>query len=92
MNGTTPLNTPPMIYDWKEEQKGNLQCCLRISVSLRPLELWGGFGNCPEFSEINAQLFVSGVCVKSGMGAPLYRYTSQAGPRFGGSGSLEEWK
>ena len=26
------------------------------------------------------------------MGAPLYRYTSQADPRFGDSWSLEEWK
>ncbi len=25
------------------------------------------------------------------MGAPLYRYTGQAGPRFEDSGSLEEW-
>ncbi len=24
MNGTTPLNTPRMIYHWKEERKGNL--------------------------------------------------------------------
>ncbi len=67
MNGTTPLNTPRMIYHWKEERKGNLKCHLRISVSLRRLELWGGFGNHPEFSEINAQLFVSGVRAKSGM-------------------------
>ncbi len=66
MNGTTPLKTPRMIYDWKEERKRNLECHLRISVSFRPLELWGGFGNRPEFSKINAQLFVSGVCVKSG--------------------------
>ena len=54
-----------MIYDWKEERNGNLECHLRISVSCRPLELWGGFGNHLEFSEINAQLFVSRVCVKS---------------------------
>jgi hypothetical protein len=66
MNGTTPLNTPRMIYHWKGEQKGNLQCHLRISVSLRRLELWGGFGNRPEFSKINAQLFVSGVSARSG--------------------------
>jgi hypothetical protein len=66
MNGTTPLNTPRMIYHWKEERKGNLKCHLRISVSLRHLELWGGFGNCPEFRKINAQLFVSGVRAKSG--------------------------
>ncbi len=26
------------------------------------------------------------------MGAPLYRYTVQVAPRFGKSGSLEEWK
>jgi hypothetical protein len=26
------------------------------------------------------------------MGAPLYRYTGQVGPRFGDSGSLVEWK
>ncbi len=26
------------------------------------------------------------------MGAPLYRYTGQVGPRFGKSGSLVEWK
>ncbi len=26
------------------------------------------------------------------VGAPLYRYTGQVGPRFGDSGSLEEWK
>jgi hypothetical protein len=55
MNGTTPLNTPCMIYHWKEERKGNLECHLRISVSLRRLELWGGFGNRLEFGEINAQ-------------------------------------
>jgi hypothetical protein len=67
MNETTPLNTPPMIYDWKGERKGILECHLRISVSLRPLELWGGFGNHLEFSKINAQLFVSGVWVKSGI-------------------------
>ncbi len=66
MNGTTPLNTPRMIYHWKEERKGNLECHLRISISLRRLELGVGFGNRPEFSKINAQLFVSGVCVKSG--------------------------
>ena len=66
MNGTTPLNTPRMIYHWKEEQKGNLGCHLRISVPLRGPELWGSFGNRPEFSEIKAQLFVSGVRAKSG--------------------------
>ncbi len=66
MNGTTPLNTPRMIYHWKEERKGNLECHLRISVSLRRSELWGGFANRPEFSEINAQLFVSRVRVRSG--------------------------
>ncbi len=65
MNGTTPLNTPHMIYHWKEEQKGILKCHLRISVSLKRLELWGGFANHPEFSKINAQLFVSGVRIKS---------------------------
>jgi hypothetical protein len=26
------------------------------------------------------------------MGAPLYSYTGQVGPRFGNSGSLEVWK
>ncbi len=67
MNMTTPLNKPHMMYDWKEERKGNLKCRLRISVSLRPQELWDGFGNRPEFSKINAQLFVSGVRVKSGI-------------------------
>ena len=61
MNETRPLNTPCVIYHWKEERKRNLECHLRISVSLRCLELWGGFGNPPEFSKINAQLFVSGV-------------------------------
>ena len=45
--------------------KGESECHLRISVSLKRLELWGGFGNHPEFSEINAQLFVSGVRVKA---------------------------
>ena len=66
MNETTPLNTPRMIYHRKEERKRNLECHLRISISFRRLELWGGFGNRPEFSEINAQLFVSGIHVKSG--------------------------
>jgi hypothetical protein len=50
MNGKTPLNTSRMTYHWKEEQKGNLECHLRISVALRPLELWGDFGKRPEFS------------------------------------------
>ena len=54
MNGTTPLNTPRMIYHWKEERKGYLECHLRIAVSLRRLELWDGFANRPEFSEIDA--------------------------------------
>ena len=67
MNGATPLNTPRIIYHWKEERKGNLECHLRISVSLRRPELWGSFGNRPEFSEINAQLFPSGVRAKTGM-------------------------
>ncbi len=66
MNGTTPLNTPRMIYHKKEERNGNLECHLRISVSLRRQELWGGFANRPEFSEINAQLIPSGVRARSG--------------------------
>jgi hypothetical protein len=67
MNETTPLNTPRMMYHRKKERKGNLECHLRISVSLRRLQLWGSFGNRPEFSKINAQLlFVSRVRVKSG--------------------------
>ncbi len=55
-----------MMYHWKEERKGNLECHLRISVPLRRPELWGSFGNRPEFSKINAQLFVSGVRARSG--------------------------
>jgi hypothetical protein len=55
-----------MIYHWKEERKGNLECHLRISVPLRRPELWGSFGNRPEFSKINAQLVVSGVRARSG--------------------------
>ena len=66
MNGTTLLNTPRMIYHWKEERKGYLECHLRIAVSLRRPELWDGFANRPQFSEINAQLFVSRVRVRSG--------------------------
>jgi hypothetical protein len=50
MTERTLLNTPHMIYHWKEERKGNLECHLRISDSLRRLELWGGFGKRPEFS------------------------------------------
>ena len=65
MNETTPLNTPRMIYHWKEERKGNLECHLRISVPLRRRELWGGFGNRPEFSEINAHKKASGVRAKA---------------------------
>ena len=33
-----------------------------------------------------------GMLSQGHMGAPLYRYTIQVGPRFGKSGSLEEWK
>ncbi len=66
MNGTTPLNIPRMKYHWKEERKGNLECHLRISVSLKRPELWGSFGNRSEFSKINAQLFPSGVRAKTG--------------------------
>ena len=33
------------------------------------------------------------VCfLKGNMGAPLYHCTGQVAPRFGKSGSLEEWK
>ena len=31
-------------------------------------------------------------CLKGIWGAPLYRYSGQASPRFGDLGSLEEWK
>ncbi len=33
-----------------------------------------------------------GMLLQGPMGAPLYRYTGQVGPRFENSGSLEEWK
>ncbi len=33
-----------------------------------------------------------GILSQGHMAAPLYRYTSQVSPRFGDSGSLEEWK
>ena len=33
-----------------------------------------------------------GMLSQGHMGAPLYRYTGQVGPRFGKSGSLVEWK
>ncbi len=33
-----------------------------------------------------------GMLSQGHVGAPLYRYTDQAGPRFGDSGSLVEWK
>ena len=83
MNGTTPLNTPRMIYHWKEERKGNLECHLRISVSLRRPELWGGFANRPEFSEINAQLFVSRVRVRSGILSGCYATSLGTGSYLG---------
>ena len=39
------------------------------------------------------KMFLSiGVLSQGHMGAPIYRYTSQVGPRFVKSGSLVEWK
>ncbi len=37
-------------------------------------------------------IWAIGMLSQRHMGAPLYRYTIQVGPRFGDSGSLEEWK
>jgi hypothetical protein len=37
-------------------------------------------------------IWAIGMLSQGCMGAPLYRYTGQVGPRFGKSGSLEEWK
>jgi hypothetical protein len=44
------LNTPPIIYCWKDEVNRILQCHLRMGVSPRPLEMLGHFGNRPNFS------------------------------------------
>ena len=60
------LDTPCVIYPWKEEIKRIPQCHLRMGVSPRPLEIWGNFGNRPKFSKLSTQLFVSRVYIKSG--------------------------
>ncbi len=37
-------------------------------------------------------VWVIGMLSQGHMGAPLYRYIGQVGPRFGNSGPLEKWK
>ena len=67
--------------------------CGVIMMSLR--HGWGWYPpqtpSCIPIMHIQS-VWAIGMRSQGCVGAPLYRYTGQVGPRFGDSGSLEEWK
>ena len=66
------------------------------TVKMMPLrDSWGWYTPQTATHILNRHkqsFFVIGMLSQGNMGAPLYRYTGQVGPKFGDSGSLEDWK
>ena len=83
-----PLHQP----GWPQIWEVRVTCGV-IMMSLR--HGWGWYPpqtpSCIPIMHIQS-VWAIGMRSQGCVGAPLYRYTGQVGPRFGDSGSLEEWK
>ena len=83
-----PLHQP----GWPQIWEVRVTCGV-IMMSLR--HGWGWYPpqtpSCIPIMHIQS-VWAIGMRSQGCVGAPLYRFTGQVGPRFGDSGSLEEWK
>jgi hypothetical protein len=83
-----PLHQPSWPQIWE----------VRVTWGVKMMSLRHGWGWYPPqtTSYIHTRcvhsVWAIGMLSQENMGAPLYHYTGQVGPRFGDSGSLEEWK